>query len=76
MPNDIIKQTQLAYNQLVAKGWFKARQKAIDYYNGDVDGYTNEWLSETIKLNVPLPNNNITKRIIERISLFYYVIWH
>ncbi len=73
---DKIRHTKLLAKQTAKTEWDKMRDKADDYFKGRTDqdkNYTRKFLnSQTIK-EVPIDNNNVTKRIIERISLVYSV---
>lgn len=73
---DKIKHTRLLAKQTAKTEWDDMRDKADDYFKGRTDkdkDYTRKYLnSQTIK-EVPIDNNNVTKRIIERISLVYSV---
>jgi len=58
-------------NQQRKNKWKQERYTAIDYYNGDTLQYTSEYFSgSTLKKVVP-GNINISKRIIDRVSLVY-----
>ena len=73
---DKIEHTRLLAAQETKTEWDAMRDKADDYFKGRTDldkNYTRKYLnSQTIK-EVPIDNNNVTKRIIERISLVYSV---
>ena len=51
--------------------WMKSRDKAYDYYKGRTEAYTKGYFSDSLNKQIPCPNINITKRIIDRISLVY-----
>ena len=51
--------------------WLKSRDKAFDYYKGRTETYTKKFFSESLNSQIPCPNVNLTKRIIDRISLVY-----
>ena len=51
--------------------WKQNRYKALDYYKGNTKEYVNDYFSESTLSKVPIGNVNITKRIINRISLVY-----
>ena len=53
--------------------WKDSRYKALDYYNGRTSEYVNNYFSTSILNKVVKGNINITKRIIDRISLVYMV---
>lgn len=68
---DPITLSHLQANDQQTRGWFNARDKALKYYNGNVNEFTKLKLSDNMIRNITLPNNNITKRIVDRISLVY-----
>ena len=73
IPNirELTRQSQFEANQN-EKSIFKAkRQKALDYYNGRTNKYTNSYFNFTHQ--VPIANVNVTKRVIDRTSLVYMV---
>ena len=51
--------------------WKQSRYKALDYYKGNTKDYVGEYFSNSTLSKVPIGNVNITKRIINRISLVY-----
>ena len=51
--------------------WKDSRYTALDYYNGRTGEYINNYFSTSILNKVVKGNINITKRIIDRISLVY-----
>ena len=51
--------------------WKQSRYKALDYYKGNTKEYVSDYFSESTLSKVPIGNVNITKRIINRISLVY-----
>ena len=51
--------------------WKKSRYEALDYYKGITDEYVSKYFSESTLSKVPIGNVNITKRVIDRISLVY-----
>ena len=53
------------------KRWLKSRDKAYDYYKGRTEAYTKGYFSDSLNKQIPCPNINITKRVIDRISLVY-----
>ena len=73
---DKIKHTRLLAKQDAKKEWDNMRDKADDYMKGRTDkdeNYTRKYLNSQTIEEVPIDNNNVTKRIIERISLVYSV---
>ena len=59
------------YKQQVKNQWKQARYEALDYYNGDTYDYTADYFSDSTLSKVVAGNVNITKRVIDRISLVY-----
>ena len=51
--------------------WRKRRLCARDFYNGYTESYTHKYFSKKLLSKIPVANVNITKRIIDRISLVY-----
>ena len=66
-----VEQSKIAYQDAEKKRWIKSRDKAYDYYKGRTETYTKGYFSNSLVSQIPCPNNNITKRIIDRISLVY-----
>jgi hypothetical protein len=58
-------------NQQRKNKWKNSRYKALDYYKGNTKEYVSDYFSESTLSKVPIGNVNITKRIINRISLVY-----
>ena len=67
------KQSQWNAQQQSKNKWRTRREMALDYYNGRTERYTKKYFSSTLSHKVPIANVNITKRIIDRISLVYMV---
>ena len=51
--------------------WKQSRYEALDYYNGDTNDYTSKYFSASTLNKIVTGNINITKRVIDRISLVY-----
>ena len=51
--------------------WKAQRYEALDYYSGITSAYTEHYFSGTTAKKIPIGNVNITKRIIDRVSLVY-----
>ena len=51
--------------------WKQSRYEALDYYNGNTNDYTSKYFSTSTLSKVVSGNINITKRVIDRISLVY-----
>ena len=67
------KQSQWNAQQQSKNLWRNRREQALDYYNGRTERYTQKYFSEGLSNKIPIANVNITKRIIDRISLVYMV---
>ena len=59
------------YKQKVKNKWKESRYKALDYYKGYTEEYTSNYFSESTLSKVVSGKINITKRVIDRISLVY-----
>ncbi len=66
-----VEQSKVAYQDAAKKQWMKSRDKAYDYYKGRTESYTKGYFSNSLVSQIPCPNINITKRVIDRISLVY-----
>ena len=51
--------------------WKQERYEALDYYNGNTLEYTSKYFSASTLSKVVMGNVNITKRVIDRVSLVY-----
>ena len=51
--------------------WKQRRYEALDYYKGMTKDYVHDYFSDSTLSKVPLGNVNITKRVIDRVSLVY-----
>ncbi len=51
--------------------WKQSRYEALDYYNGNTSEYVSQYFSASTLSKVVAGNINITKRVIDRISLVY-----
>ena len=51
--------------------WKNERYTALDYYNGVTNSYTSKYFSDSTLKKIVSGNINITKRVIDRISLVY-----
>ncbi len=65
------KQSMYDAQQNYKNQWRRARMRARDYYDGNTEGYTEEFFSDSLLSKIPMANVNITKRIIDRVSLVY-----
>ena len=66
-----VEMSRIDYQQGEKNRWMKSRDKAYDYYKGRTEAYTKGYFSDSLNKQIPCPNINITKRIIDRISLVY-----
>ena len=66
-----VEMSKVAWQDQVKKRWMQSRDKAYDYYKGRTEAYTKGYFSDSIAKSVVCPNINITKRVIDRISLVY-----
>ena len=67
----LVEQSKVMWQDQEKKRWMKARDKAYDYYKGRTETYTKAFFSDSLNKQIPCPNVNITKRVIDRISLVY-----
>ena len=67
------KQSQWNAQQQSKNKWRGRREQALDYYNGRTERYTKNYFASGLSKKIPIANVNITKRIIDRISLVYMV---
>ena len=66
-----VEMSKVAWQDQEKKRWMKSRDKAYDYYKGRTEAYTKGYFSDSLIKQIPCPNINIAKRIINRISLVY-----
>ena len=69
----LVKQSQWDFQQKTKNKWRIRREDALNYYNGRTESYTKEVFSTSLQRKIPIGNVNITKRIIDRISMVYMV---
>ena len=67
----MVEQSKVAFQDQEKRRWMQSRDKAYDYYKGRTEAYTKGYFSEGIAKSIVCPNINITRRIIDRISLVY-----
>ena len=67
----MVEQSKIAWQDQDKRRWMQTRDKAYDYYKGRTEAYTKAYFSDSLNEQIPCPNINITKRIIDRISLVY-----
>jgi len=66
-----VEMSKIDWQDQEKQRWLKTREKAYNYYKGRTEEYTNKYFSKSLISQIPCPNVNITKRIIDRISLVY-----
>ena len=66
-----VEMSKVSWQDQEKKRWMQSRDKAYDYYKGRTEAYTKSYFSDSLKKQIPCPNINITRRIIDRISLVY-----
>ena len=67
----LLRESQMNAQQNAKNQWRKRRLCARDFYNGNTESYTKKYFSQNLLSKIPVANVNITKRIIDRISLVY-----
>ena len=60
-------------NQQQKNKWKQTRYEALEFYNGNTKPYVSEYFSDSILKKVVVGNVNITKRVVDRISLVYMI---
>ena len=66
-----VEKSRMDWQQGEKRNWLKTREKAYNYYKGRTESYTKAYFSDSLNKQIPCPNINITKRVIDRISLVY-----
>ena len=66
-----VEHSKIDWQDKEKKRWLEQRDKAYNYYKGRTEAYTKDYFSNSLNSQIPCPNINITKRIIDRISLVY-----
>ena len=66
-----VENSKIAFQDAEKKRWLQSRDKAYDYYKGRTEIYTKKYFSNSLVSQIVCPNVNITKRIIDRISMVY-----
>lgn len=64
---------RIRHQQKVKEDWLRSRYRALDYYYGRTNDRTLQMFNPRFREKVPVTNNNITRRIIDRTSLVYMV---
>lgn len=70
---DLLMRSQWDAQSQEKKRFRNKRKMALDYYNGRTQNYTSNKFSAKLRDAIPIANINITKRVIDRISLIYMV---
>ena len=73
MSEILVKQSQWDAQQNEKIKFRKGRATALDYYNGRTEEYTEKLFSKTLTKTIPTANINVTKRVVDRISMVYMV---
>ena len=66
-----VEMSKLEWQDQAKKRWMATRDKAYDYYKGRTEDYTKKFFSDNLRKQISCPNVNITRRIIDRISMVY-----
>tara|TARA_Y100001963_G_scaffold158449_1_gene258120 strand:- start:745 stop:2088 length:1344 start_codon:yes stop_codon:yes gene_type:complete len=66
-----VMQSKFDYNQSRKNEWKSRRFDAMEYYKGDTNQFTSKYFSESTLNKIVAGNVNVTKRVIDRISLVY-----
>ena len=66
-----VEMSKIAFQDQQKRRWMQTRDKAYDYYKGRTEAYTKGYFSDSLTSSIVCPNINITKRVIDRISLVY-----
>ena len=66
-----VKISKLDINQQTKNKWKQDRYEAMDYYKGNTIEYTSRYFSKSTLSKIVTGNVNVTKRVIDRISLVY-----
>ena len=67
----IVEMSKISFQDQEKSRWMKSRDKAYDYYKGRTEAYTKGYFSDSLVKQIPCSIINITKRVIDRISLVY-----
>ena len=73
IPNarDLVLSAKHDAEQKIKNKWKIARMDALEYYKGRRLPYTKSYFDSSLFDKVPASNVNVTKRIIDRVSLVY-----
>ena len=67
----VVEMSKVDWQDQEKRRWMKTRDKAYDYYKGRTEPYTKQYFSDGLSKKIPCPNINLTKRVIDRVSLVY-----
>ena len=66
-----VLQSKFDYNQKKKDKWTSRRFEAMEYYSGNTKDFTSQYFSQSTLKKIVVGNVNVTKRVIDRISLVY-----
>ena len=66
-----VLKSKFDYNQKKKDKWTSKRFEAMEYYSGNTNEFTSKYFSKTTLNKIVVGNVNVTKRVIDRISLVY-----
>lgn len=69
----VVKQSLMEAKNREKRAFRERRQKALDFYNGRSEEYTRSRFSANLIKAIPIASVNVTKRIVDRISMVYMV---
>ena len=73
MQDILLKQSEYNVKNQEKEKFRAKRAMALDYYNGRTQTYTENKFSKKLRDSIPIANVNITKRVIDRVSMVYMV---
>ena len=73
IPNakELVLNAKFSAEQMRKDSWKQSRLDAVEYYLGRTIPYTEDYFDKSLFHKVPAANVNVTKRIIDRVSLVY-----
>ena len=72
-PSSVVEANRIEFQQRVKNEWNEDRLECLNYYDGLTESITRDRFSKGSLTQVPVANNNITRRVIDRVSLVYMV---
>lgn len=66
-----VLQSKFDYNQIKKNKWKSQRYEAMEYYKGNTGEFTSKYFNSSTLNKIVVGNVNVTKRVIDRISLVY-----